>query len=331
MNTATPPLQGFPDSAEGWLARLLSPECNASDHAAFEGWLAMSSQNALDYAEVERIHQLAGALRADPTLHGAEPRPTARMQTTRRKRTWLRPLAWAAILMLAVSGGFWMLADVRDAKPTRYATEIGKQRHVELPDGSALVLDTNTLVQVAYEHSRRHVVLLRGRMQASVAHDGNRPFVVTSGVGSVRALGTVFQVERQDGNTVVALLEGRVIVDTNGNQPSHAIELHPLQQLAYDADGALGSPRSVDRSVAESWTRGRLVFKEERLADLIAVFNRYSHEQLILSGSELGEIRVSGVFNAGDQSGLLATLRQGWGLQAKPVAGDRIELSSSKQ
>ena len=331
MNTATPPLQGFPDSAEGWLARLLSPECNASDHAAFEGWLAMSSQNALDYAEVERIHQLAGALRADPTLHGAESRPTARMQTTRRKRTWLRPLAWAAVLMLAVSGGFWMLADLRDAQPTRYATEIGKQRHVELPDGSALVLDTNTLVQVAYEHSRRHVVLLRGRMQARVAHDGNRPFVVTSGVGSVRALGTVFQVERQDGNTVIALLEGRVIVDTNGNQPSHAIELHPLQQLAYDADGALGSPRSVDRSVAESWTRGRLVFKEERLADLIAVFNRYSHEQLILSGSELGEIRVSGVFNAGDQSGLLATLRQGWGLQAKPVAGDRIELSSSKQ
>lgn len=331
MNTATPPLQGFPDSAEGWLARLLSPECSASDHAAFEGWLAMSSRNALDYAEVERIHQLAGALRADATLQGADPRPTTRIPTARRRRTWHRPLAWAAVLMLAVSAALWLLADFRNAQPTEYATEIGKQRRVDLPDGSALVLDTNTLVQVAYGQSQRHVVLLRGRMQASVAHDGNRPFVVTSGVGSVRALGTVFQVERQDGNTVVALLEGRVIVDANGSQPGHAIELHPLQQLAYDADGKLGSPQSIDGSVAESWTRGRLVFKEERLADLIVVFNRYSHEQLILSESEIGEIRVSGVFNAGDQSGLLATLRQGWGLQAKPVAGNRIELSTTKQ
>nr|WP_295383193.1 FecR domain-containing protein [Pseudoxanthomonas sp.] len=331
MNTATPSHQDFPDSAEGWLARLLSPDCNASDHAAFEDWLAMSSRNALDYAEVERIHQLAGALRVNSTLRGAEPIPTTRMPTTRRRRTWYRPVAWAAALMLAVGGGLWLLADFQSTPATPYATEIGKQRRVDLPDGSALVLDTNTLVQVVYERSQRRVVLLRGRMQASVAHDANRPFVVTSGIGSVRALGTVFQVERQDGKTVVALLEGRVIVNTEGHPPRHAIELHPLQQLVYDADGKLGSPRSIDRNVAESWTRGRLVFKEERLADLVVEFNRYSHDQLVLSQAELGEIRVSGVFNAGDQSGLLTTLRQGWGVQAKPVGGNRIELSASKQ
>lgn len=331
MNTATPSLQNFPDSAEGWLARLLSPDCDASDHAAFEDWLAVSSQNALDYAEVERIHQLAGALGVDSALRSAERRPTARMPTTRRKRTWHRPLAWAAALVLAVGGGLWLLADFRNVPLTPYATEIGKQRHVDLPDGSALVLDTNTLVQVAYEPSQRRIILLRGRVQASVAHDGNRPFVVTSGMGSIRALGTVFQVERQDGSTVVALLEGRVIVNTKGNHPRHAIELHPLQQLAYDADGKLGSPKSIERNVAESWTQGRLVFKEERLADLIAEFNRYSHNQLVLSQSELGEIRISGVFNAGDQSALLATLRQGWGLEAKSVDGNQIELSASKQ
>jgi transmembrane sensor len=64
---------------------------------------------------------------------------------------------------------------------------------------------------------------------------------------------------------------------------------------------------------------------------LIAEFNRYSHNQLVLSQSELGEIRISGVFNAGDQSALLATLRQGWGLEAESVDGNQIELSASKQ
>ena len=96
---------------------MLSPDCNASDHAAFEDWLALSPRNALDYAEVERIHQLAGALRADMTSHAPEPRPTTRIPTTRRKRTWLRPLAWAAVLMLAVSGGLWMLAEFRSTQP----------------------------------------------------------------------------------------------------------------------------------------------------------------------------------------------------------------------
>ncbi|TDB26182.1 FecR family protein [Stenotrophomonas sp. ATCM1_4] len=325
----TPSLQDFPDSAEDWLARLLSPECTASDHAAFEEWLALSPRNVLDYAEVERIHQLAGALAADPALHEAKPRPAVRTPATRRQRAWLRPLAWAAALVLAVSGGLWLLGDSRPSPPSAYATEIGKQRRVDLPDGSSLVLDTNTLVQVSYQRSQRHVALLKGRIQASVAHDADRPFVVTSGNGSVRALGTVFQVQRQDGGTLVALLEGRVIVSTQGDTPRRSIELHPLQQLAYDADGTLGSPQRIERNVAEGWTQGRLIFEEERLADLVTEFNRYSHGQLVLSGSELGEIRVSGVFNAGDQTALLATLRQGWGLQAQPIDGNRIELSAS--
>ncbi|MNM35345.1 fec operon regulator FecR [compost metagenome] len=330
MNTATLSLLDFPDSAEGWLARLLSPECNASDHAAFEEWLAMSPQNALDYVEVERIHQLAGALRADPALQEATARPASRMPTARRKRTWHRPLAWAAALVLAVCGGLWLLADPRTTSPSEYATEIGKQRSVDLPDGSTLILDTNSLVQVSYERSQRHVALLRGRIQASVAHDGERPFVVTSGIGSVRALGTIFQVERQNEGTVVALLEGRVLVSTKGDSVRHAIELHPLQQLAYDADGRLGPLQSIEHNAAASWTQGRLVFKEERLADLITEFNRYSHDQLVLSQSELGDIRVNGVFNAGDQSALLAALRQGWGLQARSVGGNRIELSATQ-
>ncbi len=331
MNTAPPFLQDVPDTAEAWLARLLSPDCSASDHAAFEDWLARSPRNALAYAEVERIHQLAGALAADPSLQQATPQPAVHIPTSRRGRTWQRPLAWAAALVLAVSGGLWFLADSRTSTPSEYATETGKQRSVALPDGSVLILDTNTRVQVSYERSQRHVALLQGRIQASVAHDRNRPFVVASGIGRVRALGTVFQVDRQGEGTLVALLEGRVIVSTEGDGPGHAIELRPLQQAGYGADGRLGSPIPVESEAAESWTQGRLVFKEERLADLITAFNRYSHDQLVLSRRELGDIRVSGVFNADDQSALLAALHQGWGLQAQPIGGNRIELSVSQQ
>ena len=202
---------------------------------------------------------------------------------------------------------------------------------MDLPDGSGLFLDANTLVLVTYGHSQRHVELLSGRLQANVAHDGNRPFVVTSGVGTVRALGTIFQVERQHRNTVVSLLQGRVVVDTRGGRAGHVRELQPLQQLTYDPGGILGPKRSIDRSEAESWLHGRLTFNEERLADLVAEFNRYSQDQLILSEPALGDIRVSGIFDATDQAGLLAALRQGWGLQAKQVSSNRIELSASKQ
>jgi transmembrane sensor len=295
---------------------------------AFEDWLAESPRNALDYVEVERLHQMAGALRSDVGSSAAAAPLTTRSTTARRKHARHRFLALAAALVLAIGGGLWLIANFRQAPSSQYATAVGEQRHVNLPDGSWLVLDTDTLVQVTYERSWRRIALLRGRLQADVMRDGSRPFVVTSGGGSVRALGTVFQVERQSENTIVRLLQGRVVVDTRAG---HTRELHPLQQLAYDQTGKLGSPQSVDSEAAESWTRGRLVFKNERLADLVSEFNRYSRDQLVLSEATLGDIRVSGAFNADDQAGLLAALRQGWGLQAKSAGKNRIELSASKQ
>ena len=329
MNASTPsPHRSRPISAEDWLARLLSPDCNASDHTAFEDWLAESPGNALAYAEAESLHQLAGALRSGAGSSAAGPALTKRPTAARRKHAWPRSLAWAAALVLGIGGGLWLIADFRQVPFSQYATAVGEQRHVTLPDGSRLVLDTDTLVRVTYERSWRRIALSRGRLQADVAHDASRPFVVTSGVGSVRALGTVFQVERQSGNTIVRLLQGRVVVDTPAGRTR---ELYPLQQLAYDPAGKLESPKSIDSEAAESWTRGRLVFNNERLADLVSEFNRYSRDQLVLSEATLGDIRVSGAFNADDQAGLLAALRQGWGLQAKPAGKNRIELSASKQ
>lgn len=322
------PTPDLPSSAEDWLARLLSPECSASDHAAFEDWLAASPRNALDYVEVERIHQLAAHLGSEPRQHDTKRPATLHAPARHRRRVWRPALAWAASLLLALGGGFWLLTSYRDEAPVQYATEIGKQRRVDLPDGSGLVLDTNTSVQVTYGHSQRRIELLSGRVQANVAHDSNRPFVVTSGVGSVRAVGTIFQVERRGEDTVVSVLEGRVAVETQSKQASKALELHSLQQLTYDSSGNLGVPESMDRSAADGWTQGRLIFKEQRLADLVTEFNRYSRDQLILSEAGLGDIRVSGAFNANDQAGLLTALHQGWGLQAKHVAENQILLSA---
>ena len=327
--SAFPSPRDVPDSAEGWLARLLSPECDARDHAAFEDWLAASPSNAADYAEVERIHRLVGELMHDPVPAGARHGPPDPVPATRTRRNRaLPPMAWAAILFLAIGGGLWFWRDLRPPAPARYATAVGEQRSVVLADGSGLVLDTDTSVQVRYTRSSRQVALLRGRLQATVARDAGRPFVVLSGTGRIHDLGTVFQVERRGGDTVVRLLQGRVAVSTPRAARAHA--LRPLQQLHYDADGRFGDAVSIDRAEAEGWTRGRLVFKARRLADLLAETNRYSRRRLTLEDAALGEIRVSGAFDAADQASLLEALRRGWGLRAKRVADDEIALFLSE-
>ncbi len=52
--------QGGQDESAIWLAHLLSPECDSEEHVAFESWLAKDPRNVIEYAEVERLHYLAG-------------------------------------------------------------------------------------------------------------------------------------------------------------------------------------------------------------------------------------------------------------------------------
>ncbi len=315
MNDATDlPMHAFPDTAETWLARLLSPECRSADHAAFEDWLAAAPGNALDYAEVERIHRLVASARPE-IIAAAVPASRAKPHAQRARRGLTR-FAWAASLLLAAGAGFWAWSALQRPTTTQYATQVGEQRAVALADGSGLMLDTDTAVRVSYARTQRHVELLRGRVQANVAHDVGRPFIVASGAGSVRAVGTVFQVERRDDGTVVRLLEGRVVVETRDRSDT-ALQLQPLQQLSYDREGRIGRVDAIARDEAEGWTQGRLVFRDQRLADLVAEFNRYSRNRLVLADPALEDIRISGVFDARDQAGLIEALRRGWQLQAR--------------
>ncbi|ALN93762.1 FecR family protein [Lysobacter gummosus] len=326
MNVSTlPPSHRFPDSAEGWLARLLSPESDTDDFAAFEEWIAVSPQNALAYAEAERVHGMARAsqaVRAQVPTDLSQIALSSKRPSARRARPAV--FAWAAVLVLALVSGWGVWVALRPSSPVQYATAVGERLKVDLPDGSTLVLDTDTALQLSYRRSRRGIELLRGRLQANVAHDKDRPFIVSSGDGSVRAVGTVFQVENRGGDTVVRLLEGRVVVATR--QAGQALELHPMQQVVYGENGWFGTPEGVDRIAAEGWTQGRLIFKERRLAELLVEFNRYSRDHLVLSKAELGDIRVSGAFAADDRSGLIMALQRGWGLQAKRTASDETTL-----
>src|SRR3546814_4203377 len=105
--------------------------------------------------------------------------------------------------------------------PQRYATAIGQQHDVALEDGSRVRLDTNSALVVRYSRKHRDVVLERGRAQFDVAHAPQRPFTVHAGPGTVRAVGTQFQVRHQDDAVQVIRSE------------EHTSELQSLMRNSY--------------------------------------------------------------------------------------------------
>ncbi|HYE37039.1 FecR family protein [Methylocaldum sp.] len=136
----------------------------------------------------------------------------SRSRSAARPRQPLR-LAWFFACLLPLVAGlvfldpiFALRADFRTAK--------GEIRAVLLPDGSRATLNADSAVALRFEDSVRRIELLRGEAFFEVAKDTARPFVVASGEGETKAVGTTFTVRQSKEKTEVAMLEGVVEAST---------------------------------------------------------------------------------------------------------------------
>ncbi|MFC5568502.1 FecR family protein [Lysobacter yangpyeongensis] len=330
MNHSPSPTPTADGRAEAWLARLSSPECTSADRAAFEDWLAESEANVDAYLQAESVHALARRLASDDLLRAAARR--ARRNPAIDRRSVLRRFAMGAAIAATV---VLAIGVIRRPKPPptvpvgRYTTVVGEQRTVALEDGTAMRLDTATTVRVHFARDQRVVEVVQGRVQFTVGADAPhaaspRPFLVKAGSGTVRDIGTTFQVRHVDADVEVGLIEGVVQVTADATGTSDT--LAPGEQVRIDAQGALQASQPFDLAVARAWTQGDLVFKERRLDQLIAEMNRYSATPLRLADPALGALTVSGVFHIDDQAALVAALEQGWGLKARRGGNGEIVL-----
>lgn len=313
--------------AADWAALMHDPDA-VVDQAAFERWRAADPRHAEIYARVERGWEQSALLAQ--TRFGR-----ARRLPTPRQRLFTPParyaLAAAAVLIVAVAGltlspGFLQ----RFAQPgaTEFASRVGEIRTLTLADGSTVTLDTDSALRVAFTPDERRLVLSRGRARFEVAHDPDRPFVVTAGGGSIRALGTVFDVGIADGRVRVTLLRGTVEVrntdaGSNGG-PTRAVErLQPNEKISFVASAPLPPPQPIAQS-DKQWTSGMLAFDETRLAEAVAEANRYSTTRIIITDPAVGDLRITGAYRAGDIRGFAQSVADSLSLRLTRAQDDLV-------
>jgi len=324
-----------PDSygeAEQWFVRLLRPHCPPEERAAFERWRAADPANAAAYRDVERVWKQSLDAAQHPGVAAAAWRALRPETETRSSRRWLFPAAAAALAALVVMAVLprWH-ANPGDAAGVTYTTAAGQQQTVQLSDGSAIVLDTDSQVIVRYGASTRRVDLLHGQAQFSVHGNHAWPFVVHALHGTVTAVGTQFQVRINDGCTEVALIKGKLAIATEPQHGTpHDASLVGGQGLAYDENGRISAMRAIDPQDVQGWTQGKLFVHDWPLSDLVDEMNRYTDAKLEIGDPSLRDIRISGVFHTNDQKTFLALLQQGWAIQSIRLGTNKIVLNRQR-
>lgn len=195
--------------------------------------------------------------------------------------------------------------------PGRYTTSTGEQRAIQLEDGSVVSLNTQSNVQVDLSDETRDVYLNAGQALFAVAHDADRPFRVHVGEAAVEAIGTKFDVYRRTDRTDVAVIEGRVQIDTEAPRASKPkdVQLGIGEMSSIAADGQVTEPRKVNVADVSAWQQRRLVFRSNTLAEMAAEFARYNRTpQILIEGEKLRARRFSGVFDADDPESLVSFL-----------------------
>lgn len=301
--SATPIAPAVLQRAAEWMARLWSGEASEADAAACAAWRAAHPEHERAWARLQRFEQQFDSI----------PREVARGALTGTPRHQHRRRVLQALGLIASGGGAALLAHetgLWHRATSDYRTAIGETRAILLADGSRVVLDTASAIDVVYTASERRIVLRAGAILVESAPDKAaiyRPLLVQTAQGTATALGTRFTVRSGDGISDVAVFEGLVEL-----RPQHegapAVRLPAGMRGSYSNHAAQMNGQ-VEESAA-AWTQESLVAERMRLADLLAELARYRHG-VLRCDERIAGLRVTGVYSLRDIDRSLANLALG--------------------
>lgn len=283
-----------------WFTRRQSGTMTTDEARTFTAWHAAHPDNARAYDRVVRLWASPEFARAVET-QAAAPTPSP------RPRAVLRPLlALAAALVLAVGLGH-LLAGNPFQPSADHGTETGQRAKIPLPDGSMVLLNAESAMNVSFNADRRRVELVRGEAFFDVRLDTERPFEVAAGRSLTRVVGTAFSVTLQGGDTEVRVKRGHVRV--TGDDGGMAVDLTPGEGVTVTA-GHTGGAAAFAPQTAFAWTDGRFVFHDRPLAEVLNRLSRHHKDRVILATERLRRLRVSGNYRLDDPAAVVAALAE---------------------
>jgi transmembrane sensor len=288
--------------AAAWVIRLDRGDVSEAERAELEAWLEADSRRMGAFVRAQAIWTDADRVAAlDPGKGaGQSVDQHSAFRALTSPRQWLLAasiaalIGVAALISLGVAFGYFSGREV---------TALGEIRRITLDDGSSIVLNTSSVVQVEYEKSERRVVLRRGEASFHVAHDTLRPFIVQARDVAVKAVGTSFSVRLQPTTVSVTVAEGVVeVMRPAENSVEEVRVLGRNRQVTAPRAYPMSAAELTDRQLSNrlAWQEGLLVFDGERLAQAVAEVNRYSPLPVVLDSAALADRGFVGVFRVGD-------------------------------
>lgn len=181
--------------------------------------------------------------------------------------------------------------DKQNAKGTRSV--------ITLVDGSKVWLNADSRLEYpASFGGNTREVRLSGEAFFDVAKNKTKPFIIHLKNGTVRVLGTSFNIKAYDTDGVVetSVATGKVafIPKKEGNTDTTFLT-HNLKAV-YSLKTGLVKTISTLSNMDKAWTEGKLIFANTSMDEIAATLERYFGKQVVINDEQLRSYRLTGSF-----------------------------------
>lgn len=274
--------------AADWLVKMQERPLTTNEQNQLQTWCAKSVDHQRAWQVAQRLN------------HSFEQVPEKLgLSVLSRKQTQRRNIIKAITVLLVVPSGSWLAYQHSPLSlwVADYQTATGEWREVMLADGSKLILNTRSAVNIVFGENQRLIELLEGEIQITTASDAlARPLSVKTEHGQIRALGTIFTVRHDSDYSQVAVQQDAVEI--------HTAATGKVQRLIAGQQSRFSKreiePITANQSaITTAWTRKQLIVDNQPLTEVVAELSRYRKGWLRCDPS-VAELRLSGVFQLND-------------------------------
>lgn len=257
----------------------------------WQSWLAKQPENHWAWQQLEKLQKQLKLLPGDLAFNSLKPDTEA--PSAKARRNVLKSLAGIGV----ISSSGWLTWQYSPASLmlADHHTATGEIREVQLADGSMVMLNSASAINVDFSPVERRVNLQQGEIMISTSPNHDiRPFIVQTRQGLLKPLGTRFSVQQQKDRTILTVFEHQVKVSlpykqqticTAGNQLIFTqTEFAPLVPLVEGVDG---------------WLQQKLIINDMPLDMFLHQLSRY-RPGVIRAEPELSKFHISGTFDLTD-------------------------------
>ena len=251
-------------------------------------------------------------------------------ETSTRSLEWYKVIRVAAAVVLLIIAGITVYNNIAETVQQGYVTHtVGEQANevIALPDGSTASLNSvSSLVFEDNDHSEWNRTLeLQGEAFFEVTK--GETFTVNTKLGSVKVLGTSFNVSTRDDVFAVSCKTGKVEVSFAGGERPAEI-LTKGQKVVFENDGVLRVVTDTER--IGQWIEGTYYYESRPVSEAFDEIERQYNVELKYKDKAIASRLFNGYFFKEDLKTSLDMVCDAMGLSYQ-LDGRKVMIESNPE